>query len=179
MLALMLLPCVGCFKEMKWQSPFRSPLVKAEAPATTFKDKILNQAAIGQVFERSGWLMTILILGGVAGIILTLACRMRFGIFITIGCWAGALMLVTLAGWAYVIGLLMLVAGLALLVIMLIRWKKVADCAIEYADGLKKHISPMEKEKVNVEADRVQSKKIKKYILRERKSVKPLVNNYS
>jgi hypothetical protein len=179
MLALMLLPIVGCFKEMKWQSPFRSPLIRAEAPATTFKDKLLNQAAISQVFSTSGGLMTILILGGVAGIILTLAAGMRFGIFITIGCWGGALMLVTLAGWAYVIGLLMLIAGLALLVIMLIRWKQVADCAIEYADGLKKHISPTEKEKVNVEADRIQSKKTKEYILRERKSVKPLVNKYS
>lgn len=176
-LMLFLLPLAGCSEGYKWQLPFQSPLYKAKEEIkakSRLRDKIMDNKAVSQVFARTGWLMTVLILGGVVGIVLALWVRMREGIFLTLGCWGGAALLVTLASWAYIIGLLMLVGGLAMIIIMLVRWKQVADCAIDYADGLKKHVSRTNKEKVNVVADKVQPNSVKKYVLQRRKTTVPV-----
>lgn len=176
MLMLFLLPLTGCLEGQKWRLPFQSPLYKLEEEVKAkprLRDKIMDHKAVSQVFARGGWLMSVLVLGGVAGIVLALWARMREGIFITIGFWGGAVLLVTLASWSYVVGLLMLVGGLAMIILMLVRWKQVADSAIDYADGLKKHVSRTNKEKVNVIADKVQPNSVKKYVLQRRKTTVP------
>ena len=181
MFMLFVLPMIGgCnvgSKKFGFQLPIRSPIVRKDIPAQqqSLKDRILNKGAISQVFAKSGGLMTILILGGVAGIVLALWARQPAGIFLTIGCWAGAALLVTLSAYAYVIGFLILIAGLIMLVLMIIRWKQIADSAIDYADGLKRHVTKDDKERVNAVAYQVQPKAVRKYVLHRRKIERPTV----
>ena len=113
--------------------------------------------------------MVVLGLGGTAGLILGMWARSKEGFFVAIGCWVGAALLIALAEWAYIVGLLILAIAIFMIVVVAVRWKKVADSAIGYADDLKKRINPADKEEVNIIADRVQSPAIKKYILEKRK----------
>lgn len=180
MLMLFLLPIVGCSNGWMMRLPIQSPFYKAEEEIKKprFRDMIMNNDAVSQVFAKSGWLMAVLVLGGVAGIVLALWARMKEGIFLTVGCWLGVALLVTLSAWAHIVGLLMLLGGLAMLVLMLVRWKQIANSAIDYAEGLKKHVTSANKEKVNVVADRVQPNAVKKYVLQRRKLTAPVKPTY-
>lgn len=193
LLIAMLLPLVGCFDWRKNLEIKSTPVEEMgipekedpfawlwppnwfkpkEPPPEPDKDRFGNNKIVEHLFARGDWLMTVLILVGVGGIILGLWARMKEAFFVTAGCWLGAAMLIALAAWAWVVGLLMLAVAVVLFIGVAVRWKHVADAAIDYAETFKGKVKKADKEIINTEADEIQSEGVKDYIFKQRKLVK-------
>jgi hypothetical protein len=189
----MLLPLAGCFdfkENLKMKStpiedmgiqekedPFAwlwppNWFKPAEPPPEPEKRRVTDNDIVKHLFARGDWLMTVLILAGVGGIILGLWARMKEAFFVTAGCWLGAAMLIALAAWAWVVGLLMLAVAVVLFIGVAVRWKHVADAAIDYAETFKGKVGKKDKETINAEAEEIQSRGVQDYIFKQRKLVK-------
>lgn len=120
------------------------------------------------VLSRADDLFFILILAAVGGLVFGFWARTAIGFYIAGACAAGAVSLLLLAQFSTYIGYgLIAIAGMAV-IFLAVRWRKVADAAIDYADNLKQFIPEESKTYINGVAEKVQTSAVKKYILKRR-----------
>lgn len=121
---------------------FRSPIIfKKLKPAEKLSNTIpAKEKILAYTMSESNWLFSVLILTAVAGIILTLAFKIKEGIYVTIASVGGVALIVAFARWGWLIGLLAIAFTIVMMMSKIKLLQDVGVFAVKYAEGLKKKL---------------------------------------